>query len=608
MRSLPTFLCLFCMVFGASAALPPVAHAPLGRHMQEVNAQWPQMDPIGAADGTTARFGTEADRIRMHLQLVRERLAMRSGPALDPSQRAKRAMLLGRLGDYADARTFPRNESVAHRNPVFIDAYGNACAVGWLMIESGHGELAHRISETMNLAYVLEMPRSPLWPQVAAWADAHGFDAAELAWIQPAYPPNLPWQPLGDGTNGTVRVALPLSDGRLLIAGDFTEAGGMAASGVAIWDGSAHQALGGGVMGTVACAVEHEGALYVGGSGLSGAADLGKWNGTAWEFSTVFEGKAPRVTALHVHNGALHAAGTIVGFAGESDGVMRWEGGQWQPVGSLLNGAVTALASHAGRLVAAGEFTGFELDPVPMLRHVAELEGNEWSELVGGLDAPVHDLMSVEGVLYAAGALYANIAPVFGMARLAPGGAAWELLLPNLSGYIQPSIGPARINSMVEHEGAIYIAGSFVSYTFVTVGTGIARWSGIDQVEPLGIPEQPVLAVATYAGELVAGGEFSQWQPYITSVGLATGIADEPMQGMVTVTPNPAADRVRIGGVKGAATAAVLIMDASGRAVQAPLERFSDAVVVDASRLAGGAYLVRIGHPGASVLARFVRE
>jgi hypothetical protein len=211
-------------------------------------------------------------------------------------------------------------------------------------------------------------------------------------------------------------------------------------------------------------------------------------------------------------------------------------------------------------------------------------------------------------VLYAAGALYANIAPVFGMARLAPGGAAWELLLPNLSGYIQPSIGPARINSMVEHEGAIYIAGSFVSYTFVTVGTGIARWSGIDQVEPLGIPEQPVLAVATYAGELVAGGEFSQWQPYITSVGLATGIADEPMQGMVTVMPNPAADRVRIGGVKGAATAAVLIMDASGRAVQAPLERFSDAVVVDASRLAGGAYLVRIGHPGASVLARFVRE
>ena len=60
--------------------------------------------------------------------------------------------------------------------------------------------------------------------------------------------PGPGWQPMGSGMNGAVRALAAGPDGRSIYAGgDFTTAGGVTANYVARWDGTAWQALGGGI-------------------------------------------------------------------------------------------------------------------------------------------------------------------------------------------------------------------------------------------------------------------------------------------------------------------------------------------------------------------------
>lgn len=604
--TLPLFLLVGLNAF---AALPPTSPAPLQDHLLEVNAQWTAQVPSLSNDGPVAAFMDEPARIREHLRRVSFELAARR-TGTSPEPRMKRAHLLDRLLEYADARTFPQNQVLAYRNPVFIDPYGTACAVGWLMIESGHEALAVAIRDGFNTGYIQEIVADPRFAApVAEWARAHGFTADELAWIQPGYPPSLPWQPFGGGANGTVLVMEKLANGHMLIAGTFTDAGGTAANQVAIWNGTSFEALGAGLQGSLNCAVEFNGEIYVGGSMLSGPADLAKWNGSAWSYQTVFDSKYPEVTALHVHNGQLHAAGAITGFAGSSYHVARLDGSDWQPVGSGLNGVIHALDTRAGLLVAGGAFTGFFMDPNPTLSHVAEVEGNEWSQLADGLDATVRDFLTIDGQLHAAGDLFVNVAPAFGMARITPGAAYWEQLMPGLDNYIfNAGLTDPRIERIAEHQGDIYFAGDFgISSSMMTFGYNIGRWDGIDQVVELAIPEAPVHALCVLEEQLIIGGEFANWAPHLAVLDLTMGLGEVSGHEELVLSPNPAMAHARITGLLDARSTAVTLIDAHGRAVAVPIQRQDDAILLDASALASGVYTVLLRSKGDSRQARLVR-
>lgn len=610
MKNAFTLFLGFALCQAASAALPPFASAPLNEHLREVNAQWVKQDPAPDGGFATAAFAHESERIQRHLVMVRERLLLRSTISLTDGQRANRAHLLNRLAVYAEGRRFPQNLVMAKRNPVFIDPFGTACAVGWLMIESGHGDLAKAISTGFNLGYVHEIIADPRFATpVAEWASAHGFTADELAWIQPGYPPSLPWQPFGGGANGDVTVLENLANGHLLVAGAFTDAGGTAANHVAVWNGTTFVALGSGLQGTVNCAMEFEGDIYIGGAMLNGSNDLARWDGANWTFQTVFDGKYPVVTALHVHSGELHAAGTISGFAGSTDHVARLESGLWQPVGSALNGTVHALDTHAGRLVAAGAFTGFAYDPLPALSHVAELEGNEWSQLADGLNATVRDLLSVDGVLHAAGDLFVNIAPVFGMARVAAGAPSWEQMMPGLANYMFPTLGVPRIERIVHHEGGIYFVGEFgISSSMMLFGYNVGRWNGIDAVAELAAPEAVVHAAVVHDDELMIGGAFTNWLPHLAVLGLSTGISSSVTGQAILVSPNPAREQVRISGLQGVGKAPVSIIDAAGREHPVEATLLDDTVMLNTAALASGAYTVRIMTAQGPATARFMKQ
>jgi len=598
------------LVGTAQAQLSPGSKAPLAAHLLEVNAQWDTQDPH-PADGTTAvSFSNEAERIATHLRMVRELLRQRQPEGLSANQSAKRSLLLDRLSHYANERRFPQNHVLPYRNPVFIDPLGTACAVGWLMIESGHRDLAEEISTAMNLAYVLEMPGTQQWPAIAAWANEHGFEAAELAWIQPGYPPNIPWAAFGGGTDGPVKVVLTLQNGNVLVGGSFAEAGGNAANQVALWNGNALVPLGDGLEGEVNCAVEFNGDIYVGGSMLSGIADLAKWNGSVWEFSVVTDGKLPWINALHVHDGTLHAAGELMGFAGVDHRVLRYNGTAWEPVGQVLNGKIRTLESFNGELIAGGEFTTNQWGTEPTIRRVARLDGNEWTQLGIGLDATVRDLLVVNDALHACGDLYANVLPTFGLARWQAGNNTWEHLLPNHTQYLGGGFGPAYFNAMAEHDGLIHLVGSFDLLSILDLGNNVASFNGQpDGLQVLAYLDRPVNAVSVSADRLIIGGDFDNTFPHLAAVDLATTLADNEGQLRFSLAPVPADIEVFITWTGPlSATTVVEVADAQGRTVALRLENFGEGLRMDVSALAPGVYVARMLVDGRTITGRFIKS
>jgi hypothetical protein len=591
------------------AQLAPGATAPLSDHLVEVNAQWVVQGHLTMAQGAPAHFADESQRIATHLHGVSRHLAALLPEGLGPEPLKQRLSLLEELDRYADAGRFPRNHVLPQRNPVFIDPYGTPCAVGHLMIASGHADLAQRIDGEMELAYVLDME----WPEIAEWASAHGFTVPELAWIQPGYPPEpLPFTPIGGGTNGPVKVVVEIPNGDLLLGGSFSEAGGQSAQQVVRWNGVSYVSMGAGLGGEVTCAAVLGNDLYVGGWQLDGVSDLARWDGSSWTFSTVFQGKSPRIHALHVHNGVLYAAGEEVGFAGVSDRVKRLSGVDWVDVGSALNGGVLALGSHNGVLVAAGAFTALEGAAMPAVLHVAELEGNEWGQLADGLNNTVRVLRNINGTLYAGGDLYANILPTFGAARIVAGGPSWELLLPDHQYYIPEDGQPAYIDAIAMHGNELYLGGRFQVMQILIYGNNLARLDAIGQPTPLAVLDGPVYQLLVRDDRLVMAGAFTanmgQALPHIAELDLVTGVPQAPVMGRLELFPMPATDELFVQAQEAdLAKAAVGVLDAAGRRMNVPVQRQGDRLRLDVSGLASGSYSIRAASGERAWTATFVK-
>jgi hypothetical protein len=139
-----------------------------------------------AGAGAVPLDAEQADRLRIQQHLARVEQQLRAAPVetLATAARQARERLLDELDRYWQAGVFPRNsQHVGERRPYFIDDEHRACAVGALVINSGHEALAERIDRAFHTEYVPDMSDAEL----LAWAGAHGFSVAELALIQPTY-------------------------------------------------------------------------------------------------------------------------------------------------------------------------------------------------------------------------------------------------------------------------------------------------------------------------------------------------------------------------------------------------------------------------------------
>ncbi len=152
-----------------------------------VNAVLGDMSWELAFGGTPSAKAPEQLRIQTHLAFVEALLRAVDTRHWPEVLRDKRAVQLDRLRDYRQAGVFPSNTEFDGRRPIFIDAEGRLCAVGYLMAEDAGLELAQSVDARYHAGYVLDMEAA----EVQDWVAQSGLTAEECAMIQPAYGPPI---------------------------------------------------------------------------------------------------------------------------------------------------------------------------------------------------------------------------------------------------------------------------------------------------------------------------------------------------------------------------------------------------------------------------------
>lgn len=319
------------------------------------------------------------------------------------------------------------------------------------------------------------------------------------------------WSAMGSGfslTGGSdyIHEVAALPNGEVVAVGQFDNAGGVAASRVARWDGIAWHPLGAGVDGTVfALAVTPSGDVLVGGwftsSGGQMLNRIASWNGSSWSsLGTGIDDGGVGALAL-LPNGDVVAGGQFGRVSGVSmNNIARWTGSVWVPLGTGIDTSVKALtAMPNGEFAASGSFSsagGLAAN------HVAWWTGSSWAALGSGVsdivyaihERPNGDLIVSGDFLGAGGNLVNRIARFDGStwsslgAGFAFGGVRAVATLPN---------------------GDLVAAVSFTGPSGTPAST-VARWDGTQWL-PLGTGfNGAVAALAVLSnGDLVAAGSFS---------------------------------------------------------------------------------------------------
>lgn len=147
-------------------------------------------DPPPAAPHRPVTHAAEVRRIQVRQDSVLRELRARDVSALTPAQRAARGRIIERFAAYVARGEFPRNYDFPDRaETYFVDRKtGAVCAVGHLLVETGHAALVERIAATDNNVKVAALADEP---ELVAWLDEHGLTLAEAARIQIPYVPSF---------------------------------------------------------------------------------------------------------------------------------------------------------------------------------------------------------------------------------------------------------------------------------------------------------------------------------------------------------------------------------------------------------------------------------
>ncbi len=225
-----------------------------------------------------------------------------------------------------------------------IPAQTQSCTPGWM---GGFGQVPG-VDEPPHASCVFDDGNGPALYIGGNFSEAGGVAASRIARWDGAH-----WSPLGSGLDGPVTALAALDDGSglaLYAGGNFGRAGGIAANGVARWDGSQWSAIGTGH--------EIDSSSYV------------------YALAEFDDGSGP----------ALYAGGHLERSGQPATGILRWDGSQWSDVGAGVEAYVYALAIHddgSGPALYAGGW--FSLAGGVLTRGVARWNGTNWSALGSGI-------------------------------------------------------------------------------------------------------------------------------------------------------------------------------------------------------------------------------
>jgi hypothetical protein len=150
----------------------------------------------------------------------------------------------------------------------------------------------------------------------------------------------------------------------------------------------------------------HRGELIAGGDfssiGSVPASGIAAWNGTTWRDLSAFHGlityRRPQVVKLEHFAGRLIVVGSFPTWSG-SVPVASWNGSSWAPLSGIRGSAASAAVVH-NRLVVSGHF---QLQGTPAYVSMAMFDGMTWTALGSGVNGTVRAMVEHEGSLYVAG-------------------------------------------------------------------------------------------------------------------------------------------------------------------------------------------------------------
>ena len=361
------------------------------------------------------------------------------------------------------------------------------------------------------------------------------------------------WSTLGTGVSGSGADVLALAiagNGDVYAGGNFTDAGGVAATSIARWNGTAWSALSTGVgfvsivSGSVnALAVASNGDVYVAGDftqvGGAPANCAAKWNGTVWSplgsgIQGLETGTYPYVTlkaCAVAANGDVYMGGNFLQAGdAEANNVAKWNGTAWSSLGTAtgngLNDIVTTVAvAGNGDVYVGGNFT--QAGNVEA-NYIAKWNGTAWSSLGTGTANGVSNIVNLP-LYYGRGDVITAIAvagngDVYVGGRFTQAGNVAANYIAKWNGTAWSSLGTGTANGVNNHvnalaigsNGDVYVGGKFtqaggVSAPYIAKWNG-TTWNSVGLGATNGIHGE-VLALATAGnGDVyVADGSLHRW-------------------------------------------------------------------------------------------------
>ncbi|MEM8485161.1 MAG: T9SS type A sorting domain-containing protein [Bacteroidota bacterium] len=376
------------------------------------------------------------------------------------------------------------------------------------------------------------------------------------------------------GVDGIVLSAVVDNGGVLYIGGEFSRAGGIAADGIARWDGSAWATLGGGLgagfSGVVhAMVMASDGSLFIGGEfaevfqgngNLTEAFNVARWTGSSWEpLGTGVDGpvyslaEAPdgviyiggefgmdgsgefELSKIAAWDGAnLSSVGNGLGtfsgvqvralafdsqgdlFAGGAElagGIFKWDGSAWATIGARHQGVVNTLAFDSNdALYAGGDFQAvIQSDDAELqANRIARWNGASWETLGTGFDGEITAMGFDMGGMLHVTGLFGARGDGALLRNLARWNGDWEAVGNSDDENLFESLNALAFTPA----GGLYALGD-VQHLGGTLVNGVGYWDGQrwQGTGGMGLDDAVKALAFDSSGILYAGGSFAYSGP-----------------------------------------------------------------------------------------------
>jgi hypothetical protein len=343
------------------------------------------------------------------------------------------------------------------------------------------------------------------------------------------------WRDVGGGitrNSGTARVsALAVdADNNLIVGGWFDQAGGTAASSLAVWNGTNWQEFGGGVRGAVTALKIADGNLYVGGwfnqAGTLTAGNIAYFNFQSGAWLTMGSGVDDTVYAIEWEptTNSVFVGGDFSTAGGTSAyRIARFVGSSWQAVSGgfmTLGGDIRSLLTVAKDgggfyLYVGGAFTEVGAVGSAVEAHnIVRWDGSAWQAISYGVTGEVRAILrNAAGEIILGGDFSSAGSPALPAENVVKwNGSAWSTLGSGVGGQSYD-----EVNALIL-DGTDVIAGGDFDLSGSQVVNNLARWKGAAwsaMDEGLGVNNLVEVLLADNEAAWVSGpGQFGSLQAF----------------------------------------------------------------------------------------------